>query len=59
MDANVVFQIAKALTSEEQRKLLSKLKKNLDVHHSAKKLPVLDNQEAINYLLQTVFGKKR
>lgn len=58
MDANVVFQIAKALTIEEQRKLLSKLKKNLDVHIVNKKPQILDKQEAINYLLKTVFNKK-
>ncbi len=58
MDANVVFQIAKALTIEEQRKLLTKLKKNLDVHIVNKKPQILDKQEAINYLLKTVFNKK-
>tara|TARA_R110002049_G_C9115807_1_gene558052 strand:+ start:928 stop:1104 length:177 start_codon:yes stop_codon:yes gene_type:complete len=58
MDANVVFQIAKALTIEEQRKLLTKLKKDLDIHIAKKKPPILDKQDAINYLLKAVFNKK-
>ncbi|MDX6748054.1 hypothetical protein SHK09_14755 [Polaribacter sp. PL03] len=58
MDANVVFQIAKALTIEEQRKLLTKLKKDLDIHIVKKKPPILDKQDAINYLLKAVFNKK-
>lgn len=58
MDANVVFQIAKALTIEEQRKLLTKLKKDLDIHMAKKKPQILDKQEAINYLLNKVFNIK-
>ena len=60
MNAEVVYQVAKALPKEEQKRLLEMLQKELGIKSfkiDKLKLPVLSKEEAIKYLLKNVFGK--
>jgi hypothetical protein len=60
MNSEIVYQVAKALPREEQILLFEKLKK--DFYHPKKKLnsgnQILKKEDAIHYLLTTIFNKK-
>ena len=62
MNAEIVYQVAKALPMEEQRLLFDKLKKDFAIIPIPKKhkhkLP-LNMEDAIEYLLGNVFSKVR
>lgn len=56
MNAEIVYQVAKALSSEEQKLLLDKLRNDFSNHYTFKKRRekiILNKEEAINYLLET------
>lgn len=62
MNAEIVYQVAKALPKEEQKLLFDKLKNDFNISPSFKKLKkekLLSKEDAINYLLQHVFGNKK
>jgi hypothetical protein len=60
MDAEIVYQVAKALPMEERRLLFDKLKADfllsLDAKHVGNACS-FDRSNAINYLLKNVFNK--
>ncbi|APG66324.1 hypothetical protein LPB136_13495 [Tenacibaculum todarodis] len=58
MDANIVFEIAKVLPREEQKKLLNMLKGNLIVKKKSKVKKKLSDTETQKFLLRTVFNVK-
>lgn len=58
MDANIVFEIAKVLPKEEQKKLLNMLKGNLIVKKKSKVKKILSDTETQKFLLRTVFNVK-
>ncbi|WP_299680663.1 hypothetical protein [uncultured Tenacibaculum sp.] len=61
MNAQVVYQVAKALPKEEQIVLYEMLQKELSVNSlqtTKKKQSVLTQEAAIQYLLKNVFNKK-
>jgi len=63
MNAKVVYQVAKALPSEELDKLFELLKADIKTTyftppHNIKKQKIITNEKAIKYLLNTVFSKK-
>lgn len=61
MNAQVVYQVAKALPKEEQIMLYEMLQKELSINSlqkTKKKQPILTKEEAIQYLLKNVFNKK-
>lgn len=61
MNAQVVYQVAKALPKEEQKLLFEMLQKEFRLNtHKARKLntPALTKEEATQYLLKNVFNKK-
>lgn len=61
MNAQVVYQVAKALPKEEQIALYEMLQKELSVNSLKKvkkKQSVLTKEAAIQYLLNNVFNKK-
>lgn len=61
MNAQVVYQVAKALPKEEPIALYEMLQKELSVNSleiTKKKHLVLTKEEAIQYLLKNVFNKK-
>ena len=61
MNAQVVYQVAKALPKEEQIALYEMLQKELSVNSlqtTKKKQSVLTQEAAIQYLLKNVFNKK-
>ncbi|WP_299835223.1 hypothetical protein [uncultured Tenacibaculum sp.] len=61
MNAQVVYQVAKALPKEEQIALYEMLQKELSVNSleiTKKKHLVLTKEAAIQYLLKNVFNKK-
>lgn len=60
MNAEVVYQVAKALPKEEQKRLLEMLQKELGIKSfkiDKLKLPVLSKEEATKYLLKNVLYK--
>lgn len=60
MNAETVYQVAKALPREEQRLLFEKLKQEFAVVYDSKKhkkKPLLSEADAIKYLLKNVFSK--
>ena len=62
MNAEVVYQVAKALSKEEQIALFEMLYKELSVKSfqiKRIKKPVLTKEEAFRYLLRNVFNKKK
>lgn len=59
MDANVVFQIVKALSKEEQGKLLQKLNEEIEPNFKANRHKTISENEAIIFLLKTVFHKSK
>ena len=62
MNAETVYQVAKALPIEEQRLLFEKLKKEFGAvpqYKKHKKKPLLTEEDAIKYLLKNVFSKVR
>ena len=62
MNAEIVYQVAKALPVEEQRLLFDKLKKDFAIIPIPKKhkhKPPLSMEDAIGYLLVNVFSKVR
>ncbi|MBC8770442.1 hypothetical protein H4O18_20780 [Arenibacter sp. BSSL-BM3] len=63
MDANVVYSIAKALPKKEQLALLNMLQKDIHLAQSPnsrrKKAQNFTDEQAIEYLLQTVFNSKK
>ncbi len=61
MNANVVYQVVKALPKEEQTLLLDLLKKDCVVVKRIKRgsKQILTKQEAFTYLLKNVFAKKK
>ncbi len=61
MNANTVFEIAKVLPREEQKKLLKKLQDNLVLKLKCKKVPIesiFTKEDALRYLLENVIRKK-
>lgn len=61
MNAQVVYQVAKALPKEEQKLLFEMLQKEFRLKmHKVKKLNthILTKEDAIQYLLNNVFNKK-
>ena len=62
MNAETVYQVAKALPVEEQQLLFEKLKNEfgaVSYHQKHKKKPLLTEEDAIKYLLKNVFSKVR
>ena len=62
MNAEIVYQVVKALSIEEQELLYEKLKKDfgtLPLYKKHKKKPLLTEEDAIRYLLKNVFSKVR
>lgn len=62
MNSEVVYQVVKALPLEEQKLLLDKLQNDFTVTSNfkkAKKRKLLNEEEAINYLLENVFRKRK
>ena len=62
MNAEIVYQVAKALPMEEQRLLFDKLKKDfaiLPIPKKYKHKPPLSMEDAIEYLLKNIFSKVR
>jgi hypothetical protein len=60
LNAEVVYQVAKALPKEEQKRLLEMLQKELGIKSfkiDKLKLPVLSKEEATKYLLKNVLYK--
>jgi len=59
MDAVVVYQIVKALPSEEQNRLLNMLQKDLQATESntskPQKMPLVSDEEATMFLIKNVF----
>ena len=61
MNAQVVYQVAKALPKEEQKLLFEMLQKEFRLNiDNVKKLnaSILTEEDAIQYLLKNVFSKK-
>lgn len=61
LNAQVVYQVAKALPVEEQKLLFEMLQKEFSLNmHKVKKLnvSVLTKEDAIQYLLKNVFNKE-
>ena len=60
MDASVVYNVAKALSKEEQIKLYTMLKKDVSqlFKSKRKKEPIITDQEAIQYLISNIFNKR-
>jgi hypothetical protein len=61
LNAQVVYQVAKALPKEEQKLLFEMLQKEFRLNiHNVKKLNthILTKEDAIQYLLKNVFNKK-
>ncbi|QXP63219.1 MULTISPECIES: hypothetical protein [unclassified Polaribacter] len=62
MNAEIVYQVAKALPKEEQRLLFDKLKKDFAIVSKPKKhkhKPLLSTEDALEYLLKNVFSRKQ
>ena len=63
MDADVVYSIAKALPKKEQLALLNMLQKDIHVaqgpNRRRKIAQNFTDEQAIEYLLQTVFNSKK
>lgn len=59
MDANIVFQVAKALPREEQLVLLEKLKAECLIKLRKKTKQNFTEHDAIQFLLKTVFRSKK
>ena len=62
MNAEIVYQVVKALPKEEQQLLFEKLKVDLFVADKFKKhknKPLLSYDDALQYLLKNVFSKER
>lgn len=60
MNAEVVYQVAKALPKEEQKRLFEMLQEEFIIKPSKidkLKSPILSKEEAIKYLLKNVFSK--
>ncbi|CAL2102883.1 conserved protein of unknown function [Tenacibaculum sp. 190130A14a] len=61
MNAQVVYQVVKALPREEQKALFELLQKEFSINTlqiKKVKKPVLTKEDAIQYLLKNVFNKK-
>ena len=61
LNAQVVYQVAKALPKEEQKLLFEMLQKEFRLKiHNVKKLDthLLTKEDAIQYLLKNVFSKR-
>lgn len=61
LNAQVVYQVAKALPREEQKALFEMLQKEFGINTlqiKKMKKPVLTKEDAIQYLLKNVFNKK-
>lgn len=61
MNADTVYQVAKALPKEEQKRLLDKLKDDFKPKplNRRKQKILMTKEDAREYLLKNVFGKKR
>lgn len=60
MNAEVVYQVAKALPKEEQKRLFEMLQEEFIIKPSKidkLKSPILSKEETIKYLLKNVFSK--
>ncbi len=64
MKAELAYQVAKELSSQELEKLFGMLQNDIAMLYSLTKVrrknaPILTNQEAINYLFKNVFKCNR
>ena len=59
MNSDVVFQVVKALSKEEQIKLLHKLNEEIKPNFRGYKKVIISEIEAIEYILKTVFRKSK
>ncbi|MCL7765050.1 hypothetical protein MPF19_16625 [Polaribacter sp. Z014] len=63
MNAEIVYQVVKALSVEEQRLLFIKLNKEFDnvlpSKKKCKKKLIISDEEAIAYLIKNVFSKSK
>ncbi|WP_422090267.1 hypothetical protein [Tenacibaculum ovolyticum] len=60
MNAEVVYQVAKAIPKEEKKRLFEILQKEHRINSlqiTKMKKPVLTKEEAIQYLLKNIFNK--
>ena len=62
VNSDVVYQVVKALPMEDQKLLLDKLKKDFEISpilKTSKKVKLLNQEDAINYLLKNVFSNRK
>jgi hypothetical protein len=60
MNSEIVYQVVKALSKEEQILLFDKLKADFKIkgsYHTPKKVTLFRKQDAIQYLLKSVFKR--